>query len=171
MRHDLFSTPLWHITGASEELVDELYKKAYQFKEEYKSTNISNQGGYQSPPFSWEDFQPQGILYINSIIGDIIGKFKVTGWWYNINGKGHWNSPHTHPDSDVALVFYLTDSDGLLHLMNPFPQRRIDKHGDHISVKAKKGDIVMFPSDINHYVNPNERDMDRISISMNLQLC
>ena len=171
MRHDLFPTPLWHIEGGPQELIDELYQGAYKFKEKYPSETKSNQGGYQSPPFSWEDFHPQGILYINSIIGDIIGKFKVTGWWYNINGKGHWNTPHTHPDSDVALVLYLTDSDGLLYLMSPFPQRRIDKHGDYIRVKAKKGDIIMFPSDIMHYVLPNPKDTDRISISMNLQLC
>ena len=88
-----------------------------------------------------------------------------------INGKGHWNIPHTHPECNFALVWYLTPSDGLLNLMSPFPQRRtgdIDSHGDHISIDAKKGDIIMFPSDINHYVKPNQKDTDRISISMNL---
>ena len=70
--------------------------------------------------------------------------------------------------SDFALVWYLTDSDGLLNLMNPFLQRRNSKN---INVNAKKGDIVIFPSDIIHYVKPNQREEDRISISMNLQLC
>ena len=87
----------------------------------------------------------------------------------HINGKGHWNHPHTHPNCDFALVLYLTDSDGLLQLMNPFPQRKFDK-GSHVSVDAKKGDIIIFPADIYHYVLPNPREEDRISISMNLQL-
>ena len=171
MRHDIFTTPLWHIEGAPQQLVDELYQGAYEFKKKYPTTNRSNEGGYQTPLLDWKDFHPQGIHYINSIVGDIIGEFKVTEWWYNINGKGHWNTPHTHPNSDLALILYLTDSDGLLSLMTPFPQRRIDRYGDHISVDAKKGDMVIFPSDIIHFVKANEKETDRICISMNLQLC
>ncbi len=72
----------------------------------------------------------------------------------------------------MALVLYVTDSNGLLHLLSPFPQRRFERSGDHVNVvDAKKGDIVIFPSDLVHYVMPNQREEDRISISMNLQLC
>ena len=188
MIHDIFPTPLWHITPEPYDavllldLVDELYKGAYRIKEKYSSKNRSNRGGYQSPNFSWNDFHPQGKKYVDEIIinqliechgtRDIKTSHKVKSWWYNISGKGHWNIPHTHPDCNFALVWYLTPSDGLLVLMSPFPQRRtgdIDKHGDHIIIDAKKGDIIMFPSDIIHYVKPNPKDTDRISISMNLQ--
>ena len=165
------------IRDRPQSLIDELYQGAYQFKENHKSTNVSNKGGYQTPTFDWKYFHPQGTEYINKIVDDIFTypghsfSVKVESWWYNINGKGHWNIPHTHPNSDFALVLYLTDSDGLLNLMSPFPQRNFDYNGGHISVDANKGDIVMFPSDINHYVLPNPREEDRVSISMNLQLC
>ena len=168
MRHDLFSTPVWHIEGAPQQLIDELYQGAYRFKKSHPSENKSNEGGYQTPALEWKDFHPQGIDYIDKVVGDIF-KFKVESWWYNINGQGHWNSPHIHAGSDFALVLYLTDSYKLLHLMSPFPQRRIN--GDHIKVNANKGDIIIFPSDLVHYVLPNPREEDRISISMNLQLC
>ena len=172
MRHDLFTTPLWHIEGAPQQLVDELYQGAYRFKKKYPSTQMTNQGGYQSPQFFWENFHPTGIEIINKIIDNNIKmEYEILSWWYNINGKGDWNTPHTHPDCDMALVLYLTDSDGLLQLMSPFPHRRILRSGDHISIDAKKGDIVMFPSDIIHYVLRNKREEDRISISMNLRLC
>ena len=170
MRHDIFPTPLWHIEGAPQQLIDELYQGAYRFKENHKSTNVSNKGGYQTPTFGWEYFHPQGIEYIDKVVGDIF-KFKVQSWWYNINGKGHWNTPHSHANCDLALVWYLTDSDGLLSLLSPFSQRIVDRLGDHINVDAKKGDILMFPSDIVHFVKPNLRDSDRVCISMNLQLC
>ena len=170
MRHDLWTTPLWHIEGAPQQLIDELYQGAYRFKKSHPSENKSNEGGYQTPAFEWKEFHPQGIEYIENVVGDIF-KFKVESWWYNINGQGHWNSPHTHPNSDLALVLYLTDSDGLLNLMSPFSQRIIKRSGNHIKVNAKKGDILMFPSDLVHYVMPNQREEDRISISMNLQLC
>jgi len=176
MRYDLFPTPLWHIEGTPQELVDELYKGAYKLKEVYTDTpQRSNQGGYQTPAFEWKEFHPQGIEYIDKVVGDMF-KFKVESWWYNINGQGHWNVPHIHAGSDLALVLYVTDSDGLLNLMSPHPMRLLDDQeyggeGDHMRVTANKGDIVIFPSDLVHYVMPNQKEEDRISISMNLQLC
>ena len=175
MRYDLFPTPIWRIEGTPLELVDELYKGAYRFKKEHPSENRSNKGGYQSPPFEVNKFHPQGIEYIDKVVGDIF-KFKVESWWYNINGQGHWNVPHIHAGSDLALVLYVTDSDGLLNLMSPHPMRLLDSEdyggeGDHMRVNANKGDILIFPADLVHYVMPNQREEDRISISMNLQLC
>ena len=167
-KHDIFTTPFWDIKGAPQQLVDELYQGAYRFKKIHQNNIFSNQGGYQSPSFDWKEFHPQGIEYINKVVGDMF-KFKVQSWWYNINGKGHWNLPHAHPFSvvDYALVWYLTDSDELLHLMDPFSHRC---NSENIVVNSKKGDIIVFPSDIIHYVMPNQKDMDRICISMNLQL-
>ena len=186
MKHDLWPTPLWHIEGAPQQLIDELYQGAYRFKEKHPSTNRSNEGGYQTPFLDWKDFHPQGIEYIDKVVGDIFSRgtyknhqnfsevknpqFKVQNWWYNINGKGNWNTPHTHPNCDMALVLYLTDSDGLLQLMCPFLQRK-PRSSSHVGINAKKGDIIIFPSDLVHYVMPNQREEDRISISMNLQLC
>ena len=175
MRHDIFPTPVWHIEGAPLKLIDELYQGAYRIKEKYKSVPKSNQGGYQTPTLEWEMFHPEGKEYINNVVGDMF-KFKVESWWYNINGQGHWNTPHTHPEVNLALVLYVTDSDGLLTFMNPHPMRLLDDHfyggsGDRVSINANKGDIVIFPSDLVHYVKPNPRKEDRISISMNLQLC
>ena len=176
MRHDIFPTPVWHIEGAPLKLIDELYQGAYKIKEKYKGRSKSNQGGYQTPTLEWEMFHPEGKEYINNVVSKLLEEeqspffknFKVVSWWYNINGQGHWNIPHTHPDTDVALVFYLTDSDGLLTFLNPHPQRAI--HPQSVSINAKRGDVVVFPSELYHYVLPNTREEDRISISMNLQL-
>ena len=168
-RHDIFSTPLWHIEGASQQLVEELYQGAYQFKDRYKSNILSNQGGYQTPPFSLENFHPQGIQYIKEVTTEI-GKCEIE-WWYNINPTGAWNLPHTHPGSDFALVWYLTDSDGLLKLLSPFSQRVKTVDRPYYNINAKKGDIIIFPSDIMHFVMANQRKEDRICISMNLRLC
>ena len=170
MRYDLFPTPLWFIEGAPQQLVDELYQGAYEFKKQYSSENRSNEVGYQTPPLEWKGFQSQGREYIEKVIGDTFKfKLEVESWWYNINGKGHWNTPHIHT-THFALVWYLTDSNGLLQLMNPFPQRH-NSLTESMSVNGKKGSIVIFPSDLIHYVKPNPKEEDRVSISMNLQLC
>ena len=186
--YNLFATPVWHIGSIPQQLIDELYQGAYKIKERYESTTMSNQGGYQSPPFSFDEFHPQGIEWIDSILVDVFDEIKVnaawagkdyyekidvTTWWYNINGKGHWNMPHTHPGSDLALVLYLTDNsgdDGVLSFINPFSIRRIDGLSE-FSLNTKKGDVLIFPSDVVHFVMPNKREEDRLSISMNLRLC
>jgi len=172
MNHvDLFSTPVWHIEGTPQQLIDELYQGAYNTKEKYKSVNLSNQGGYQTPTLNWDSFHPDGIELINNTLSKSIKvDCKIIEWWYNINGKGHWNLPHTHPGVDLALVLYLTETDNLLYLINPFSYRKIDGT-TAVSPSTKKGDILIFPGDLLHGVRPNEREEDRVSISMNLQLC
>ena len=180
MRHDIFPTPVWHIEGEiPQQLIDELYQGAYRFKERYPTENRSNEGGYQTPAFEWNKFHPQGKEYIESIASNCIDEtIKGDSWWYNINPKGTWNTPHCHPGVEFALVLYLTDSDGLLKLMNPFTMRmdnnqnvlRLLNRGSHTAIDAKKGDILIFPGDLLHYVIPNPREEDRISISVNLLL-
>ena len=171
MRHEIFPTPLWHIEGAPKQVVDDLYQAAYQIKKESISKKKSNEGGYQSSLIGWKNFHPEGREYIEKILKENFKEqIQVISWWININGKGHWNTPHTHSNADFALVLYLTDSDGLLRFMSPHHMRLQEDNG-YATIDAKKGDILMFPSDIIHYVTPNPKEEDRISISMNLQLC
>ena len=177
IKHDLFSTPLWHIKGASQQLVDDLSKNISVIKENihlYQTTKdtpsgYSNQGGYQTAQFVWKNFHPAGIEYIEKLVSDIFVDYTVdiSGWWYNINPQGAWNIPHSHGGVHYALVWYLTDSDGLLNLMNPNSNRIDSQDG---SINAKKGDILIFPGDIIHYVMPNTKEKDRVCISMNLKL-
>jgi len=179
MKHNIFSTPVWHIEGTPQVLVDELYQGAYRFKERYPSENRSGAGGYQTPILEWELFHPQGKEYIKVAINEcdnqVFKSFNIQGWWYNINSQGHSNIPHSHPNSDFAIVFYLTDSDRLLRFISPHHMRiksvDHDAYENNWSIDAKKGDILIFPADVIHYVMPNQREEDRISISMNLQLC
>ena len=174
MKYEIFPTPVWYINEASQELVDQLYKGAYVSKNNVKSNHISNYGGYQSPSFSWENFHPQGIEYINKILSDIFDDFRIQSWWYNINSKGDMNKPHVHPASDYALVWYLTDNEDKLVLMNPnqriLPSYKASQKQMHVTPCANKGDILIFPADIIHYVLPNEKEDDRICISMNISI-
>ena len=168
MKHLIFPTPIWHIQEASQQLIDDLLEGADECKNSVACNKRSNQGGYQSPSFSWEIFHPQGIEYVNKILGDIFEDFRVQSWWYNINSKGDSNNPHTHTASDYALVWYLTDNEEKLVLLNPI-QRLLRK--DQTAVpNTNKGDVLIFPADIVHYVLPNDKEDDRICISMNISI-
>ena len=173
IRSDIFSTPVWHIKDVPSSLVDELYDAAYQIKKSsLEQDDKSNQGGFQSMQYAWEDFYPQGKEYITSVVDNIFKSFVMKGWWYNINPKGSWNTAHAHPGSDFALILYLTDSDGLLHLLSPTSHRVYIEHVNHSWERPniKKGEMIIFPGDIIHYVKPNQKDTDRICISMNIRI-
>ena len=180
MRHDIFPTPVWHIEGAPLELVDELYEKGLELKQFHKVEDKgfvyrSNQGGYQTTQINWKDFHPEGIEYINKIVSESIEtpkgrEWNVLGWWYNINPKDSWNAAHNHSGTDLALVWYLTDSYSTLNLMNPNNRIECIDKSLVATIHAKKGDIIFFPGDIIHYVMPNPKETDRVCIAMNLQL-
>ena len=170
-KFELFPTPVWHIDGASQSLVDVLYDGAYKCRDSIECVNQSNEEGYHSPYFEWNQFHPEGIEYIESILLQVTKeKCKVVNWWYNINTKGAWNIPHVHIGYDLALVFYLTDSDNKLSLVDPFPNRRITYNQHYQNYDSKKGDIIIFPSDIVHFVRSNDKEEDRICISMNIKI-
>ena len=167
-KYDIFPTSVWHIEGAPQRLVDELYEGAYSCRDNMQSNSVSNLGGYQSPILSFKSLHPQGIEYINKILGDIFEDFRVQSWWYNINSKGDSNNPHIHPASDYALVWYLTNNEEKLVLINP--NQRLLCKDQTASPYASKGDILIFPADIMHYVLPNDKEDDRICISMNISI-
>jgi hypothetical protein len=181
-RHDIFPTPVWHLEDTPQWLVDFLYKDAYKYKANYKSENRSSKGGYQSPGLDWDYFPTEPKKYFNDLLSTLpvsteaniqLEGSKSPYWWYNINGKGDWNLPHVHPRSDLAFVLYLTDTDLEFTIMNPYHHTRInlDGHMQYTTPKINKGDIIIFPSDLPHFVMPNHNDIDRVSLSMNLQLC
>ena len=172
-RSDIFSTPVWH-ENFPLPLVDELYDAAYRIKANTTEVaNRSNQGGFQTKQFEWEEFHPQAKEYIKSVLEEIFKDYdwRISAWWYNINPEGASNMPHAHPGNQFVLIMYLTDGDGLLQLINP-NTTRVNMKGIQDSLaspEVKKGDMLVFPADIMHYVNVNKRKEDRLSISMNIQ--
>tara|TARA_B100000427_G_C15396145_1_gene545531 strand:- start:351 stop:875 length:525 start_codon:yes stop_codon:yes gene_type:complete len=169
-QHKIFSTPLWIIERTPPQLVDNLYNKGLEIKQQgYNDKERSNQGGYQTKQLDFEEFHPEGIEYLNGIISKTFKSpnWKIIAWWYNINPKGSWNAAHTHQGVDLVLIWYLTDSYSTLNLMNP---SRLKVYTEsNLTIDSHKGDIIIFPADIVHYVMPNPKETDRMSISMNLQ--
>ena len=98
----------------------------------------------------------------------------LMGWWLNVNEKGDFNVLHTHPLANASIVFYLTDNHGSLIFQHPSSHSRWafikafnERHATRFFANA--GDMLVFPADLEHCVEPNERDEPRISISMNLK--
>ena len=176
----LFSTPVWidHLNLDNKELT----KKIYKLQSEHESANISNVGGWQSPvELEDTEFARQIIEHVpmredKPLKPEDFGIFN----WININKKGHYNSRHTHYDSNIFLcgVYYIKvpENCGKIRLYDP---RGVLQHShmDYIYynngntfnyINIEEGMVIYFPSWLEHDVEPSESDEDRISVAFNL---
>ena len=182
----IFTTPLWHIKR-------DLPQSAIEWsldvqKNSEPMINGSSRGGYQTKPFKGSDQIPKHILdhLINCL--DNFPSVQIVNWWLNIQTKGNYNRCHTHPGTDLVLLWFLTDNHGTTILRHPLAHVReklsvlapetVDlsstdiNHDDcaGVSINASAGDLVLFPSDIVHEVRELEVDATRVSVSFNLKL-
>lgn len=109
--------------------------------------------------------------------------------WINVNQKGNFNPPHVHPGYDYSGCYYVDfpENSGLIHFLDPRPQRIFSSPNlqskenenwyasDNIydssffTYEIKEGKVVIFPSWLTHYVDPNPTDALRISIPFNVK--
>jgi len=100
--------------------------------------------------------------------------------WINISNKGHYNTLHGHPSSLISGVLYIKvpKDAGNIVFENPLwwieymlPMGQLRELNPYNSSECfsipQKGQILMFPSWLRHYVKQNNSHEDRISLSFN----
>jgi uncharacterized protein (TIGR02466 family) len=100
--------------------------------------------------------------------------------WMNINGRGAFNAPHTHPGNIWSGVYYVSQphtddiTSGMIEFTDPrsdLPNWRIldaDAFRPKHRMRPKAGEILIFPSYLTHWVYPNETDEERVTIAFNV---
>tara|TARA_Y100001963_G_C6515970_1_gene324319 strand:- start:42 stop:569 length:528 start_codon:yes stop_codon:yes gene_type:complete len=165
-----FSTPIWHL---KKDLPFGAVDWALDFEKNTPPATISrsSRGGYQSERYN-EKFKYS--THLDNCL-EFLPKFKYLNWWLNINRKGDFNMSHTHPNTDLACIWYITDNHNLLAFQNPIGHERFRLIKQTSSLDqlyfnkdAKAGDILIFPGDVPHHVEPHELDTPRISVSFNI---
>ena len=177
-----------------EDEMNELNKKLINLSLDLEKKNSgvvkSNIGGYQS------DFLQRS----NKIIGatkevflKALSQFADTIYikkpykvffddpWLNVNRESHSNKTHTHPGSDLSLTYYcqVPADSGRIVFENPVLHQRTtsiwyEKHdvwnSEYINLTPKKYDLIIFPSYLPHFVEPNKSNKPRISLACNAQI-
>ena len=170
-----------------ESIKDELVQHVYEEKNrDPKGREVSNRGGWQSQDFVKDD-------KILSLIGKIFYELPTVnknlifslGCWFNINKKGSYNTKNVHANSDFSGVFWLKapmNSGDIVfdspHNFSSFMERisYTEKFKndtgctDRYFFNPIEGKMLIFPSSLEHEVQPNESDEDRISVSFNIKL-
>lgn len=179
-RDQIFGVPIWGLVLSNEEYHSISYIDfLYRLKKSEPTKNKSNFSGYQTR----DNLHQEGIFQefvpnINNYANLIVDKFnerldykvEISSMWGNINGMAAGNFPHIH-GGDISGVFYLKVPENSGNIVFVNPAVRSESHRiriKNLSVRPDKLALFLFPSWLEHYVEPNRSDEDRISISFNI---
>lgn len=101
--------------------------------------------------------------------------------WINVNPPGAWNQVHIHPNCHLSGCYYVrtpADCGGIyfrdprkLSLMTRPPITRENPFtATEARMKPEAGRFYVFPAWLEHGVEPNRGDSERVSIAFNVQV-
>jgi len=186
---NLFCVPIHYLNiNEFQDKKQSLIDYAYDLRSKDKGRTASNRNGYQSLAFHVKGGDVLQDLLINVISN--IPSFKRNvdvkcHTWVNINPPSAFNVKHCHPNCDIAGVLWVKvpKDSGRIVFHSPYNftcynemlcytkefQDNNNYHHDY-SYPAREGSLLLFPAHLEHKVEENKSDEDRISVSFNLKL-
>ena len=184
---NLFSAPI--LSKILKLNTKKLAKYCTNYKKNVDSVNVSNRGGWQSPPITGVIVNPILNNLINAINQEAEKYRKIISYkyplriislWININDYKDYNVQHTHPQCVASGVYYLTQNNSEIVFINPalpaieydWGRGVIENYNEHNSatwrITPVEDQLLIFPSWLAHRVESNLSKNSRISISFNL---
>jgi|ETNmetMinimDraft_17_1059902.scaffolds.fasta_scaffold00007_44 uncharacterized protein (TIGR02466 family) len=174
----IFTHFLHHLkVDISQELLSFCYE---QKKLDPVGVKLSNCGGWQSKEF----IEDKSIA--NNLIENILSRTSevftqqllLENFWININSPDTYNSMHVHPNSNISGVIWIKipKDSGNLYFPNPDNFQKYKEinfyksflnQGEGYELEPQKGNVVLFPSCLQHEVTKNLSNDERVSISFN----
>jgi len=183
--HGIFPCPVYRIKRDLN-LTNKEEKEIRKIVQEGMYKNVGNSTSVNSYIFNGKlknikQFCEQQLkLYVEQVIDpkDELD-FYITQSWLNVTKPGGFHHPHSHPNSIISGVFYIsTEEDDKITFTDPNAIVReiikFEKEKFNIWNSATwffnvtNNELVLFPSWLGHQVKVNEKaTTDRISISFN----
>ena len=191
--HLFFSTPIWTSRIEKCQMVNnEMLNYIINLQKKDPDGMLkSNFKGWHSKNFNMKDDGPKNFIEeikinINTAINDMGWDLKtqevnISNMWAIINTKGSLNQKHHHSNSDLSAAYYVSAEKncGDIVFYDPRPatvyKHPIAKKPNILnatinSINPEPGMLILFPSYLEHSVEPNLSDHKRIVISFNLSL-
>ena len=191
--HLFFSTPIWiseinNYKNINTELINFINNERERSPEGTKKSNVN---GWHSEDFDLKNENLKNFINeISKNIGVVIKDMswdletqivKITSMWSIINNKDAFNEKHHHGNSALSAAYYVKAEENAGDIVFFDPRQAnvfhhpISKEVNNVnaqvqSVTPKAGTLVLFPSYLEHKVNPNLSNKERIVISFNVSL-
>ena len=188
---NLFPSPV-HIfeSDGFDEFKNNLIDYVYKLKEkDPEGYTISNRNGWQSRGFDLSDMNDllhgtilQGLSSFSSVKNTTEMRASA---WVNINSPGAYNRLHSHPNSHLSGVMWIKSPKdcGVISFDNPNGHQsytEINSYNEEFKdqffvhhaywLPPIEGRMIIFPSHLQHEVEENKSNEDRISVSFNVTL-
>tara|TARA_Y100000004_G_scaffold140491_1_gene159637 strand:- start:48 stop:614 length:567 start_codon:yes stop_codon:yes gene_type:complete len=182
VKHTIFTDSIIVEDFSNENLKKEITKEL-SIQKNIGGRKRSNKGGFQT-----NNIKNLNILkpILKKCIEMLSANYKIKGknitmqnLWINENKKNNYNLPHVHPYSHFSGVYYIDvcKEGGELFFMRDSASMMADQL-DHIknetdfsqnyTLKPMNNLLILFPSQIMHFVLPHDEDNTRISVSFNI---
>jgi len=191
--HLFFSTPIWINQINNHESINiELKNYIYKEKEKYPEGNKkSNVNGWHSNDFDLKNENLKNFISaisknletaIKDMSWDLESQLvKITTMWAIINNKDAFNEKHHHGNSALSAAYYVKAAKNAGDIVffdprqanvfhHPFSKEVNNINAQVQSITPKAGTLVLFPSYLEHKVNPNLSNEERIVVSFNVSL-
>ena len=104
---------------------------------------------------------------------------EITGCWATVLARGAAHKAHSHPNNFLSGVYYLRTRPGsdAINFHDPRTQAAVIRppvveltaeNTDQVVVRVTNGTLLMFPSYLEHSVDANVNEEERISVSFNV---
>jgi len=188
-----FPTPVWTLQLNNYKKVNEemyTFIKSNQINDE-KGINKSNVKGWHSKDFNLQEKEPKNFIkfvspYIEKVMIDMNWdrekqSVKISNMWSIINTGGSKNSRHQHGNSTISAAYYVRapENCGDIVFYDPRPAavysypsalRPNLLNAQVNGINPKEGVLILFPSYVDHSVNENLSNDERIVISFNITI-
>ena len=176
---DLFPTPLF-ITNINTQLNPRYKEYLLNSPKIANMGNTRGEDGYvlNQPMFGEiKQFIMLNIKeYISKIYGNVELDIYITQSWANYTEPKQFHHKHSHPNSFISGVFYISAIKGE-DMIKFYKERnsafdiytttRNNYNSNDVAILVETGDLVLFPSNFTHMVPQTTSNETRISIAFN----
>jgi uncharacterized protein (TIGR02466 family) len=152
----------------------------FQFKENWTTHRLSDPTFKESliTTYQLDEFKKEVTkhleIYLKGLDFNNPCWWKIVACWMTSYEKNQYAHIHNHSPSDISGCYYVKSNskDGSIFFMNP---NRIMSSTlvyrtlpDRLFVKPKPGTLLLFPGWLDHGVEPNKTDDERVSVAFNI---
>ena len=179
---DIFPTPVMKF-----KMHRDFTKLEYDFVKKHESKYLQNSGNkYSKNTFILNELELKDInkfcndaiqTYFKNIVNPISNtSINITQSWLNYTKMNGFHHEHDHPNSIISGVLYMSankKNDIISFRRSDYKQIQIfykeanDYNTIQTDIRIETGDLVLFPSNVSHFVPQLESTQTRISLAFN----